>query len=268
MKSIFDQYKAVNEGKLGQSQFLRNVKMALPKFISNSTSFGDAVKILKNKGIITEAKPSPTEYGMPNEWCNPQEYDLGMRYELDKGTDEEKADKIVKKNLKDNVSYYSQLHLAGYNEDAMKVDRKKRTDLPIEVKKDNFVDAVNGVKKVKMDKLTEDEMIVLVGRILAEVADQKKTDLKESIEDQIQQATQKRIDYRQANYGEVSDSEKKLYRITSIKDLLKNPNLSDDDRSYLENEFIKLSDKPSTTSEPGSPELAYFGKRKGNFTND
>jgi hypothetical protein len=96
----------------------------------------------------------------------------------------------------------------------------------------------------------------------------KKTNLKESIEDQIQQATQKRIDYRQANYGEVSDSEKKLYRITSIKDLLKNPNLSDDDKSYLENEFIKLSDKPSTTSEPGSPELAYFGKRKGNFTND
>ena len=168
MKSIFDQYKALNEGTLGQAQFLRNVKMALPKFISNTTSFGDAVKILKNKGIITEAKPSPTEYGMPNEWCNPQEYNLGMRYELDKGTDEEKADKIVKKNLKDNVSYYSQLHLAGYNEDAMKVDRKKRTDLPVEVKKDNFVDAANGVKKVKMDKLTEDEMIILVGRILNE----------------------------------------------------------------------------------------------------
>ena len=268
MKSIFDQYKQLNEGKLGQSQFLRNVKMALPKFISNTTTFNDAVKILKNKGIITEAKAEPQEYGMANDWCDPQEYDLGMRYELDKGTEEEKADKIVKKNLKDNAHYYSQLHLAGYNEDAMKVDRKKRTDLPIEVKKDNFVDAANGVKKVKMDKLTEDEMRILIGNILAEVADQKKTSLKESIEDQIQQATQKRIDYRQANYGEVSDSEKKLYRITSIKDLLSNPNLSDEDKSYLENEFSKLSDKPSSTSEPGSPEMAYFGKMKGNFTND
>ena len=268
MKSIFDQYKQLNEGKLGQSQFLRNVKMALPKFISNTTTFNDAVKILKNKGIITEAKAEPQEYGMANDWCNPQEYDLGMRYELDKGTDEEKADKIVKKNLKDNTHYYSQLHLAGYNEDAMKTDRKKRTDLPVEVKKDNFVDAANGVKKVKMDKLTEDEMRILIGNILAEVADQKKTNLKEAIEDQIQQATQKRIDYRQANYGEVSDSEKKLYRITSIKDLLSNPNLSDEDKSYLENEFSKLSDKPSSTSEPGSPEMAYFGKMKGNFTND
>jgi hypothetical protein len=168
MKSIFDQYKALNEGTLGQAQFLRNVKMALPKFISNTTTFKDAVKILKSKGIITEAKPSPMEYGMPNDWCNPQEYNLGMRYELDKGTEEVKADKIVCKNLKDNAAYYSQLHLAGYDESAMKVDRKKRTDLPTEVKKDNFVDTANGVKKVKMDKLTEDEMIILVGRILNE----------------------------------------------------------------------------------------------------
>ena len=169
MKSISDQYKQLNEGTLGQAQFLRNVRMALPKFVTNVTSFKDAVTILKNKGIITEAKPTPMEYGMPNEWCNPQEYDLGMRYELDKGTDKEKADKIVCKNLKDNASYYSQLHLAGYNEDAMKIDRKKRTDLPIEVKKDNFVDAANGMKKVKMDTLTEDELKVLVGSVLDEV---------------------------------------------------------------------------------------------------
>jgi len=169
MKSIFDQYKALNEGKLSEAQFLRNVKMTLPKFISNVTTFKDAVKILKNKGIISEAKPSPTEYSMPNEWCNPQEYDLGMRYELGKGTEELKADKIVCKNLKDNAAYYSQLHLAGYDESAMKVDRKKRTDLPTEVKDSNVIDTVNGTKKVKMDKLTEDEMSVLVGRILNEM---------------------------------------------------------------------------------------------------
>jgi hypothetical protein len=169
MKSIFDQYKSLNEGKLSEAQFLRNAKMALPKFISNTVNFKDAVRILKNKGIITEAKSEPQEYGMPNDWCNPQEYDLGMRYELDKGTEEIKADKIVCKNLKDNAAYYSQLHLAGYNEDTMKIDRKKRTDLPTEVKDSNVVDTTNGTKKVKMDKLTEDEMSVLVGRILNEM---------------------------------------------------------------------------------------------------
>jgi hypothetical protein len=262
MKSIFDQYKALNEGTLGQAQFLRNVKMALPKFISNTTSFNDAVKILKSKGIISEAKADDYAH-----YCNPQEYDLGMRYELDKGTDEDKASKIVYKNLADNAAYYSQLHLAGYDESAMVKDRKKRTDLPIEVKKDNFIDAANGVKKVKMDKLTEDEMIILVGNILAEVADQKKTDLTESIEDQIQQRTQKRIDYLQTNYGEVENSEKKLSRVLAIKALKSNPNLSDEDKAYLDAEFDKLKDKSSASSGPISPELYRLGQ-KGNYTGD
>jgi hypothetical protein len=262
MKSIFDQYKALSEGTLGQAQFLRNVKMTLPKFVSNTTSFSDAVKILKSKGIISEAKADDYAH-----YCNPQEYDLGMRYELDKGTDEDKASKIVYKNLADNAAYYSQLHLAGYDESAMAKDRKKRTDLPIEVKKDNFIDAANGVKKVKMDKLTEDEMIILVGNILAEVADQKKTDLTESIEDQIQQRTQKRIDYLQTNYGEVENSEKKLSRVLAIKALKSNPNLSDEDKAYLDAEFDKLKDKSSASSGPISPELYRLGQ-KGNYTGD
>ena len=262
MKSIFDQYKALSEGTLGQAQFLRNVKMALPKFVSNTTSFSDAVKILKSKGIISEAKADDYAH-----YCNPQEYDLGMRYELDKGTDEDKASKIVYKNLADNAAYYSQLHLAGYDESAMAKDRKKRTDLPIEVKKDNFIDAANGVKKVKMDKLTEDELKVLVGNILAEVADQKKTDLTESIEDQIQQRTQKRIDYLQTNYGEVENSEKKLSRVLAIKALKSNPNLSDEDKAYLDAEFDKLKDKSSASSGPISPELYRLGQ-KGNYTGD
>jgi hypothetical protein len=262
MKSIFDQYKLVTEGTLGQAQFLRNVKMALPKIISNLSSFNDAVTILKRKGIISEAKADDAAH-----YCNPQEYDLGMRYELDKGTNEEKAAKIVYKNLADNPAYYSQLHLAGYDESAMAKDRKKRTDLPTEVKKDNFIDTANGTKKVKLDKLTEDEMIVLVGSILTEVADQKKTSLTESIEDQLQQRTQKRIDYRQEHYGEVSDAEKKMYRVISIKDLLANPNLSNDDRAYLDAEFDKLKDKPSSSSGPISPELYRLGQ-KGNYTGD
>jgi hypothetical protein len=169
MKTIADQYKLVTEGKLGQFQFMRNVRLTFPQFVTNVTSFSDAVKILKNKSIISEAKAESQEYGMDNDWCDPQEYDLGMRYETEKGTDEDKASKIVMKNLKDSKHYYSQLHLAGYNEDAMKVDRKKRTDLPVEVKDNNVVDTANGTKKVKMDKLTEDEMSVLVGRILNEM---------------------------------------------------------------------------------------------------
>jgi len=271
MASIFDQYKLVNEGKLGQAQFLRNVKMALPKFISNVTSFSDAIKILKSKGIISEAKAAnPMEYGMANDYCNPQEYNLGMRYELGKGTNEEKADKIVKKNLADNVSYYSQLHLAGYDESAMAKDRKKRTDLPVEVKKDNFVDAVNGVKKVKMDKLTEDELKVLIGNILAESAEQKKTDLTESIEDNIaQMVNDKSSKYTFYNSKHKADMQR-IFRMSAIRQILKNPNLTDEDRQKLETELEANKPEPAKTISspgPGSVELYRLGQ-KGNYTGD
>ena len=260
MKSIFDQYKALNEGTLGQAQFLRNVKMALPKFISNTTSFNDAVKILKSKGIISEAKE---EYDA--HYCNPQEYDLGMRYELDKGTEKDKASKIVYKNLADNTAYYSQLHLAGYNEDAMKKDRKKRTDLEVPVGKDNFVDTANGTKKVKMDKLTEDEMIVLVGSILAEVADQKKT-IEESLLDNMKAKAKELADL----YYDGDKTDERNYLYNYIKNALKKGNLSDADQSELEAEWSKLNPevKPSTTpAGPGSVELYRLGQ-KGNYTGD
>jgi hypothetical protein len=162
MGTTSDQYKLVIEGKLSESLFLRNTRLAFPQFITNVNSYKDTIKILKNKGIISEVKDEKM-----NEY-NPQQYNLGMRYELSKGTDELKADKIIKKNLASNSAYYTNLHLAGYNEEAMKKDNKKRTDLSIEVKKDNFVDKVNGVKTVKVDKLTENELKVLIGRILNE----------------------------------------------------------------------------------------------------
>jgi hypothetical protein len=55
MKSIKQQYTDLKEGKMTQSQFMRNVRMSLPQYITNVTSFNDTVKILKNKAILTEA---------------------------------------------------------------------------------------------------------------------------------------------------------------------------------------------------------------------
>lgn len=55
MKSIKQQYIDLKEGKMNQAQFMRNVRMSLPQYITNVTSFSDTVKILKNKAILTEA---------------------------------------------------------------------------------------------------------------------------------------------------------------------------------------------------------------------
>jgi hypothetical protein len=54
MKSIANQYRDLQEGRISQFNFMRNLRMNMPQ-VTNTTSFGDAVKILKNKGIIAES---------------------------------------------------------------------------------------------------------------------------------------------------------------------------------------------------------------------
>ena len=54
MKSIANQYRDLKEGKMTQQNFMRNLRMSMPQFITNITSFGDAVRILKNKSILSE----------------------------------------------------------------------------------------------------------------------------------------------------------------------------------------------------------------------
>ncbi len=55
MKSIQNQYNQLVEGNLSQANFMRAVRMTFPQYVTNVTSFTDSVKILKNKGILSEA---------------------------------------------------------------------------------------------------------------------------------------------------------------------------------------------------------------------
>lgn len=63
MKPIQNQYQDLLEGKMSKQNFLTNIKRSLPDYISNVTSFDDAVKILKNKRILSEQKLEPTILG-------------------------------------------------------------------------------------------------------------------------------------------------------------------------------------------------------------
>jgi hypothetical protein len=67
MKSIKQQYIDLTEGKMSQTNFMRNLRMTIPQYVTNVTSFKDAVRILKNKGILTEGTfnervKEPSEY--------------------------------------------------------------------------------------------------------------------------------------------------------------------------------------------------------------
>jgi hypothetical protein len=67
MKSIKQQYIDLREGNMTQANFMRNLRMTLPQYVTNITSFEDSVQILKNKGILTEAD---TKEGLYNSYTD------------------------------------------------------------------------------------------------------------------------------------------------------------------------------------------------------
>ena len=54
MKTLSDKYQLIKEGKMYKKDFLKEVKRKHPKLISNTTTYRDAIKILKNKKLINE----------------------------------------------------------------------------------------------------------------------------------------------------------------------------------------------------------------------
>jgi hypothetical protein len=54
MKSIKQQYIDLKEGRMTQQNFMRSLRMSMPQYVTNVTSFKDSVRILKNKGILNE----------------------------------------------------------------------------------------------------------------------------------------------------------------------------------------------------------------------
>jgi hypothetical protein len=163
-------YRKHKSGEVSREKFLYEVRRDnnLP-FITNLTSYDDAVKILKNKGIVTEVetkeakadeavkaevktkKPSEKKLDILHiDQANPYEYRHGLQYELaelGEYTDEalEKAKTTVLKNLAKNVNFYSNLLNA---EKSPYTFKQTETDKPgIQAKADGYLK-----KEVKKDE--------------------------------------------------------------------------------------------------------------------
>ena len=106
MKSIANQYRDLQEGKMSQANFMRNLRMNMPQ-VTNTTSFGDAVKILKNKGIITESfNPAQdaenAKYKSPmDRMYNSDDYVKAQKDE--KGSDDDAEFDAILKQLEDEM---------------------------------------------------------------------------------------------------------------------------------------------------------------------
>jgi len=102
MKSIKQQYIDLKEGKMSQANFMRNLRMTLPQYVTNVTSYNDAVKILRNKGILNESLIKQLEQG--------------IEVEKEHTSDEIKAAEIALDHLKEKPDYYTKLKKAGLEE--------------------------------------------------------------------------------------------------------------------------------------------------------
>ena len=91
MKSTKQQYIDLMEGKMSQANFMRNIRMAFPQYVTNVTSFDDSVKILKNKGILNEIHQPLPEKPDQDEATNDSdaEFDAILKKLEDEKTGEE-----------------------------------------------------------------------------------------------------------------------------------------------------------------------------------
>ena len=171
MKNIQKQYTDLLEGKMSKQNFMRNVRMQFPQYVSPVTSYDDSVKILKGKRIISEAAKPEGVYGHnPNaetppapgiDQLNYYQVYHGIQYELalmPEITDEAyvKARKKVVDTILKDPDAYKQLQLANFKAvKAMDEDLKMK-----EVKEGNLVDKPNEMRVVKKDAKgnTEDSL--------------------------------------------------------------------------------------------------------------
>jgi hypothetical protein len=175
MKSIKNQYIDLKEGKMSEAQFMRNVRMTLPEYISNVTLFKQAERILINKGIISEIKDTSAtgyynqdgkeQYSKFNELDNMNAQEIMAGYVMEKqdnpNIDQKEAVKLVIKNLKSDQFYYTNYKLTGVRglqpTEFTSTKRKPFFDEMEEVNKngDNFVDDKNKMVVIKEAKLED-----------------------------------------------------------------------------------------------------------------
>ena len=153
MKTLQEKYNAIAEGKYNKTQFVRDAKIETPQFISPYNGYDDTVAILKQKGMLQEAKPTVPAYDKPDNGYSLETIERAVDYELEgmglmsnetiSEEDYGKAKKKAEKNLKKDPNHY--LHLLSG--DSKKVDKH---DQMVPVKKGNNVDTFNGLKKAQL----------------------------------------------------------------------------------------------------------------------
>lgn len=162
MKTLQEKYIGLQNGNYTKAEFIRDARKECSTIISPFNSADDAIKILKNKGILTEEKKKeeniyptwkPDYMETPAFNASLYQVDLGIRVELaEKGIqgipNEEQYNKAREKaikNLAKNQYYYT----------TPDIEDDKREDIlkPVEPNSTNQMEKVNEVLGKLIEKV-------------------------------------------------------------------------------------------------------------------
>jgi len=152
MKSIKQQYIDLKEGRMSQHNFMRSVRMSLPQYITNVTSFNDTVKILKNKGILNEATIGidPIESALKSYLAKGYSYSEAIRaVAAEEEIDEETLSFQYPQDMVDIEGYEAD------DEDAELEDMIARAEDELSPEKYKFDDFEGGLSEAKEIKIGE-----------------------------------------------------------------------------------------------------------------
>ena len=230
--TVTEKYKAVNEGRMAKSEFVRQMRQEYPMYISNFDGFDSAVQILKNKQMLFEAKKSEAKAPVYDEKpalnYSLDALDRGIRIELNtmgidmaaqtvKAKDYKQAESKAKGNLEKNATHYLDLMSGESN----KVDKH---DKEVEVKRGaNTVDTFNSMKKATLKEevvdsnppMSEDAKKALLGKVVGAL---------------------------RANYPDITAGILKDFIRTHADDLLGGADIEDEFREYISVNYEGPSD--------------------------
>ena len=170
--TVTEKYRAVNEGKMAKSEFVRQMRQSYPMYVSSVSDFNSTVQILKNQNMLFEEKTEVDDSFKYSTDSLRRAIDIEleaaglMSHEKVSGEDQEKARVKAVANLKKDPLHYYHL-ISG---DSSKVDKH---DKPVEVKKGNEVDTFNGLKKAELKEDVEKELGASDGEISDLVKNEK-----------------------------------------------------------------------------------------------
>jgi hypothetical protein len=145
MKSIQNQYIDLKEGRMSEANFMRNLRMSMPQYITNTTSFGDAVRILKNKSILNE------NIGFkPEEETTEDEFDAILK----QIEDEKYGERVVKSDVLDEP--LEEINEAKYKKPELNPNQIHPQELRMGIKVElEHTDNLDKAKKIALDHLAE-----------------------------------------------------------------------------------------------------------------